>query len=286
MSDQMGASTEEMQAEHDVTIAMAGNVESVRLRLCIALEQLGYRVISENPLRARHGAVGWASAYLSANALEYPTQLEISLRSQGQGTTQVTFDYQVEHSGIFTEGDCQTLTREAEAIAALASQLALQVKCAGCGAEVAGEARFCRKCGAPSKTRLPAELDVLRLTAGARAGYQWIVTSLLIFLGSAVFPTIAALLDKPVNKFLYMAALIDGFGVWALAAGLRRLHLTLNPKPENEKARLSALPRMVAAPITNELPATPYAVTERTTDLLPLLPEAQPISRQPDKEVG
>ena len=39
-------------------------------RLIAALEQLGYRVISENPLRARHGAVGWASAYLSAIGME------------------------------------------------------------------------------------------------------------------------------------------------------------------------------------------------------------------------
>ncbi|MFN7928714.1 MAG: zinc ribbon domain-containing protein [Blastocatellia bacterium] len=261
-----------MIAEHDVTLMMAGNVETVRQRLIIALEQIGYRVVSENPLQARHGASGWASAYLSAIALEYPIELAVSFRSHGSGATQVTFDYCIEHSGIFTTGDCQTLTREAEAIVALASQHAQPFACAGCGTMVSGEARFCRKCGAPIKSHAPAELEVLRLTAGARAGYQWIVMSVLLFLAGAFFPGLALLLDFPLFKFLVISGLLNTIGLWALVAGLRRLHLTLNPKTET--ARLPPPPRPIAAPITNELPIR-NSITEAATDLLPA-PEELP----------
>jgi hypothetical protein len=40
-------------SEHDVTRVMAGDVESVRQRLLLALEQTSWRVLSEDPLRAR-----------------------------------------------------------------------------------------------------------------------------------------------------------------------------------------------------------------------------------------
>lgn len=187
-----------MVSEHDVTRVMAGHVESVRQRLAIALEQLGYRVMSESPLRARHGARGGGAYYLSANALDYPTRLEISLKPQGQGATQVTFDYQVQH-GAFGKGARQTLTREAEAIIALASQRAQAMNCIGCGIEVAADTRFCRKCGAPVKPTALAELEVLRLTAGARAGYQWNLIGVVILLFAGLFPMLAALTGKPMK---------------------------------------------------------------------------------------
>lgn len=262
-----------MISEHDVTRVMAGHVESVRLRLILALEQLGYRVTSENPLRARHSARGGAAYYMSANALEYPTRLEISLKPGGHGATQVTFDYQVQH-GALGKGDRQTLTREAEAIIALASQRAQTMSCAGCGAETGTDSRFCRKCGAPIRTSTPAELEVLRLTAGTRAGYQWTWIGVGILLFGAIFPLLGAVANKPI-KFMVLWAIVSAFGAWALGAGLRRTHLTLNPKQESEAARLpSYSPVSVAPPITNELytPTTPRSVTEGTTDLLPPLP--------------
>lgn len=266
-----------MISEHDVTRVMAGQVESVRQRLVIALEQLGYRVMSENPLRARHGARGGAAYFMSANALEYPTRLEISLKPQGQGATQVTFDYQVQH-GAFGKGDRQTLTREAEAIVALASQRAQAMNCAGCGVEVAADTRFCRKCGAPVNMAAPAEIEVMRLTAGTRGGYQWSLIGVGILLFGTIFPLLAAVVNKPM-KMVVVWAIISAFGAWALGAGLRRTHLTLNPSGEKEELRLPTYaPSAVPTPITNELPqpAGYRSITEGTTDLLPILDEALP----------
>ncbi len=277
-----------MISEHDVTRVMAGQVESVRQRLAIALEQLGYRVMSENPLRARHGARNGAAYLMSANALEYPTRLEISLKSQGPGATQVTFDYQVQH-GAFGKGDRQTLTREAEAIVALASQRAQAMNCVGCGVEVATDSRFCRKCGAPVIVAAPAELEVMRLTAGTRAGYQWTWIGVAIMLFGSVFPLLAALFGKPLGApMMVVWAICSFFGSWALGAGLRRTHLTLNPRQEKEELRLpTSAPTAIPTPITNELPQpTAYrSITEGTTDLLPVLDEAEaiPVSRRKDR---
>lgn len=274
-----------MVSEHDVTRIMAGHVESVRQRLAIALEQLGYRVMSENPLRARHGARAGGVYYLSANALDYPTRLEVNLKPQGQGATQVTFDYQVQH-GAFGKGDRQTLTREAEAIIALASQRAQAMNCIGCGIEVAAETRFCRKCGAPIKAAAPAELEVLRLTAGARGGYQWTWIGVGILLFAGLFPMLAALVGKPLKPMWVIWAIFSFLGAWALGAGLRRTHLTLNPK--QDKSELP-LPNYSPAPtpITNELPQqTAFrSITEGTTDLLPTLDEAEatPVARRKDR---
>lgn len=279
MTDGLNSGNNTMAAisEHDVTRVVAGNVESLRLRLAMALEQLGYRVTSENPLRARHNARNAAAYFMSANALEYPTRLEISLKPQGQGATQVTFDYQVQH-GFFTKGDRQTLTREAEAILALAAHRAQALNCVGCGAEVAPDSRFCRKCGAPIRASNPAELEVLRLTAGARAGYQWTWTGAIMLLLAWLFPLLAVLKNTP--KPMIAWALLSALGMWALGAGLRRTHLTLNPKQDTEETRLpSYTAAPVVTPITNELPPqTAYrSITEGTTDLLPVLDETDPV---------
>jgi ribosomal protein L40E len=271
-----------MISEHDVTRVMAGQVESVRPRLIMALEQLGYRVTNENPLRARHNATNGAAYYLSANALEYPTRLEISLKAQGQGATQVTFDYQVQH-GAFGKGDRQTLTREAEAIMAVASQRAQALNCGRCGAEVTTDSRFCRKCGAPVKVAAPAELEVMRLTAGTRGGYQWSLIGVGLLLLAGIFPLLATVVNKPM-KMMVVWAIVSAFGAWALGAGLRRTHLTLNPKDElkyhKDEVRLPTYsPTTTLTPITNELlPQTAYrSITEGTTDLLPTLDETDPL---------
>ena len=286
MQDDFGSGNNTMAiSEHDVTRVMAGPVESVRQRLVIALEQLGYRVMSENPLRAKHNARAGGAYYLSANALDYPTRLEISLKPQGQGATQVTFDYQVQH-GAFGKGDRQTLTREAEALIAIAAQRAQALSCVGCGVEVAPDSRFCRKCGAPVNAAAPAELEVLRLTAGARAGYQWTLIGIIVFLSGGLLPLLAALAGKPMGAMMVIWAISSVFAAWALGAGLRRTHATLNPQPDELPLPNSA-PARTAIPITNELPQpTSYrSVTEGTTDLLPALDEAEalPAPRRKDR---
>jgi ribosomal protein L40E len=280
-------------SEHDVTRVMAGDVESVRQRLLLALEQTGWRVLSEDPLRARRGARGGAQYYLSANVLEYPATLEIGFRAQGQSATRVTFDYKVMH-GHLSSGDFQTLTREAEALAALAAQRAEVTVCAGCGNEAPLDSRFCRKCGAPVAGSELAELEVLRLTAGARAGYQWSVIGASILAATFVLPLLLLFAKgfqvdpKALKIILVMMSVFGGTGWWSLLAGLRRMRLTLNRKEEPE--RQAVLPRVtIPAVRTNELLSQPVrhplSITEGTTDLLASAPEreAAPVHRREEK---
>ena len=160
-------------------------------------------------------------------------------------------------NGAFGKGDRQTLTREAEAIIALASQRAQALNCIGCGTEVVADMRFCRKCGAPVKVTAPTEFEVLRLTAGSRAGYQWTWVGVVILLFAGMFPMLAGLAGKPMHAMWVIWAIFSPFGAWALGAGLRRTHLTLNPKEHKEELPLPAYsPNPIATPITNELPRT------------------------------
>ena len=46
------------ESEHEIIRLMPGHVETVRTQLADALERLGYRVLDENPLRARRKASG------------------------------------------------------------------------------------------------------------------------------------------------------------------------------------------------------------------------------------
>lgn len=267
-------------SEHDVTRVMAGNVENVRQQLVLALEQLGYRVLSENPLQARHGARGGGKYMMSANALDYPTRLEIHLKPQRQGATQILFDYRVQH-GAFGKGDRQTLTREAEAIIAVASQQREQRQCSGCGVGVGIDSRYCRKCGTPIVTKVPAELEVLRLTAGARGGYQWMWIGVIGFLISFVFPLLYLWKGTSSGVLAVLGGIVSALSAWAIGAGLRRMHKTINPKIETEELRLPAYSvSPIAVPVTDELPIQYSSITEGTTNLLPDLEEAEPNRRE------
>lgn len=268
-----------MISEHDVIRVMAGDVESARRRLIIALEEMGYRVISDDPLKARHAARGGARHYMSANVLEYPTTVEIGLKAQGATATRVTFDYQVIHGGL-GEGDRQTLTREAEALVAVAATRQGQSSCVGCGAAVAADSRFCRKCGAPANISVPAELEVLRVTAGTRAGHQWNVIGSVILALTSVLPLIAVFArdfvtnPKGTKVLMMLAMVLGGLGWWTLLAGLRRTHLTLNPPDQKEDEterflrRNSSMLNTSELPVYEESPAERLSITEGTTDLL------------------
>ena len=283
-------------SEHTVVRVMAGEVESLRVRLADALEQLGYRVLDENPLRAKHGARGAASYYFSANALDYPATVEIGLKQQGAGSARVTFDYRVIH-GYFGKGDRHPLTREAEAIIALAAPRAAQTSCVACAAEFIADSRYCRKCGAPANSAAPAELEVMRLTANVRAGHQWTLIGAVILVASTLMPLLALLAidfaanPKGAKAFLTLALLLAGLGWWATLGGIRKTHLTLNPRDSKEND--PAIPRQpqFSAPRTNELPAKPdqerLYITEATTGLLNDAavsePERVPIYRTEEK---
>jgi len=176
---------------HVLRSVLSGDIESGRLSLARALEQLGYHVISEDPLYARRGARRWAVYYCSFDILDYPRKLKIGLKELGPNATLATFDYSANHFGSFSfKGDRQTLRLEAEAIIALASQRATITSCTACGTNQPNDTRFCRVCGAPNLGGVPAELEVLRLTAGARAE-QHLITAAVIW---AVTPFIAALI--------------------------------------------------------------------------------------------
>lgn len=283
-------------SEHTVIRVMAGEADVLRLRLVAALEQLGYRVIDENPLRAKHGARGSASSYMSANALDYPTTIEIGLKQQGKGSTRVTFDYSVVH-GHYGKGDRQSLTREAEAIIALAAHRAAQTNCIVCGADFISDSRFCRKCGAPTSSAAPAELEVMRLTANVRAGHQWTLIGASILATGTILPLIALLSinfssdPKAAKALLAIGLALAGLGWLAMSSGIRKTHLTLNPRNSDEDDPSTPRRHQHFVPDTNELPAKPdrerLSITESTTGLLNDVPSSErepvPIYRTKEK---
>src|SRR5262245_39920790 len=55
--------------DHDVSRIVVGDPESLRESLTSAMEQLGYRVINENPIQARRSAQGSAKSGCSQNIL-------------------------------------------------------------------------------------------------------------------------------------------------------------------------------------------------------------------------
>lgn len=254
--------------EFDIRRVIPGEAEAVRARLAAVLEQFNYRVLNEQPLQARRSQ---QRNILAANSLDLTTKLTIGLRNLSPHATLATFDYAVQQ--VWTEGDRQTFEREVDAVVALALAASRPTVCASCGAESAGDSRFCRACGAPaSRESLPAELEVMRLTADARAAHQEIITGVVVLLLDLAVALPMILLGKPklVNVgfvFLVVGQLL----AWlCLLYGMRRLHRTLNPKrpAREEEPRLPlAVP---AAPQAQALPPAPAraSVTEGTTELL------------------
>ncbi len=278
--------------DHDVTRIVAGDVESWRARLAGALEQMGYRVLNENPIQARHGASGLARSGCSQDILDYRRSLDIGLKSAGANSTRVTFAYTVKgvYSGYITKGDRNTLTREAEAIVSLAQSRAALSYCPACGADGAGGTRFCRQCGAPVAASDPPELDLLRLTADANASYKNIVAGGIFILTGLLVPMLIfmkIILFHPLEeaKLVKLMALLlgslGGTGLAFLIAGLWRLGRTIKHRPEREELPApsrrgfvegvnppdaAALPPQSIEPIQH--PAQ-HSVTEATTGLLP-----------------
>ncbi len=264
--------------EHDVTRIVAGDPESVRARLADALEQMGYRVLDENPLHARRSAHGGAATGCSTNILNYSTSLNIGLKSAGTNSTRVTFDYVVKqvYTGYLSKGDRHTLTREAEAIIALATARAMPSTCSSCGAEIVGGSRFCRQCGAPKNAAHPAELEVLRLTAGANASYKSIAPGALFIIIALLLPLILFFLDQDHAKFAKRVMVISALagslglsGLIMLLTGLFRLRKLASPPAEAESPPQPSR-RSIGVPDTAELPppSVQHSVTEATTDLL------------------
>jgi hypothetical protein len=257
---------------------LAGDEEGVRARLVEALETLNYLVLGERPLQAKRGARGLGAYYASADVRDYPTRLNVSLKPLGAGATLVTLDYEVKHAGgVSMKGDRQTLRREAEAIFALAADRVAPPSCPACGAYNAGDTRFCRLCGALCAAE-PAELEVLRLEAGARAGHQLNLTGMAFGFGVLLLSLLLASSGRASTAKLGVLIFMLGqtIALVLMTFGASYLHRAL--KRGEREERLPAGTRKSLTPTTYE-PAPPPrgSVTEGTTGLL----EARPGLREP-----
>ena len=148
-------------SDHDITLAIPGDVGTVRARLVNAIQTLGYKVLGEQPVYAKRGPRGAATWDCSLNVLDYATTVTISLKQTNDAAVLATFNFEIKSYMRMTKGDRQTLAREAEAIAALAMERSTLTACRMCGTQVTDESHFCRRCGAPLGLDVP-ELEVLR----------------------------------------------------------------------------------------------------------------------------
>lgn len=276
--------------EFDIRRVVTGDIESVRRRLCDVLEEFKYRVLSEQPIQARRPQ---QKNLMAANHLEVNVKLSVGLKPLSPHATLATFDFAAEQ--IWTEGDKQTFEREVDAIIALAAANATATVCHACGASSTSDSRFCRTCGAPAaREALPAELEVMRLTAGARAAHQEIITGVaIVLLDLAITLPIILLAGRPkaVKIGFIFLAIGQLLGWLTLLYGMLRLHRTLNPKRGSSRdyspidtARTVAGARGVGAALPPATTAPAWAsVTEGTTELLASPPKetvAAPVKRE------
>ena len=253
-------------SDHDVTLTITGEIESLRPRLTAAIEKLGYTILGEQPIYGKRGAQGAARRGCSFAVLDYPTRLTIALKQINNIAVVATFQYEVKSCVRMTKGDRQTLLREAEAIAALGKQGSISA-CPACATPVIDDSHFCRRCGAPLVVEV-AELEVLRLTKKSRSAYNNLVLGVLAL-------CVAAVLFSPllwVDPKLFRALLILGsgavaFGLFAMLQGVLQLHSTLKPRPAELTVRAQTV--FTARPTAALHPAMARAsITEGTTELL------------------
>jgi hypothetical protein len=258
-------------SDHDVTLAIPGNVDGVRLRLSDALQKLGYKILGEQPLYARRRSQGCAAWDCSLNVLDYPTTVTIVLKQTNNVAVVATFNYEVKSYIPMTKGDKQTLAREAEAMAALTTERLAVSACRACGTQVTDESHFCRRCGAPLVLDVP-ELEVLRLTRATRGSYHNIFVGMIALMSALLSVLLFFTIPGPriYWTLLWIAIPFAGYALFLLLQGVWKLHHTLNPKSTKSTATTSVQPAVNASAVTTALPpARPSAsVTEATTDLL------------------
>jgi hypothetical protein len=256
---------------------LAGNIESVRARLGVALERLGYDVLEDEPaLHGRRGARGWGKWYSSADVFDYPITLVVRFKSAGENSTHATFDYTIKHPWL-AEGDKEVLTREAEAIIALATTRAAEKVCAVCGTEATDDSRFCRRCGAPM-TSEQTELDVLRMAAEARAGHTSVVTSVILSVTTVlvalttwiVFLVKGSVTMKGLWLMLGLMGILTLLNCLAGRFAWQRLNAALASKREETRTLPVARVQTLPAAGFDALPPrhAGQSITESTTELL------------------
>jgi hypothetical protein len=177
-----------------------------------------------------------------------------------------------------TKGDRQTLTREAEAVAALTIERHALSACRSCGTQITDESHFCRRCGAPLVVDVP-ELEVLRLTSKARGSYYNLVVGtfslLLAIIGLSISFVFFGVKNSPI---FWVGFTLAVFGLFALIQGTWQLHFALNPKKTDKTTSGIAQPAFKGS-VTTALPPAParVSVIEGTTELLR---EKEPVHRK------
>jgi hypothetical protein len=254
-------------SDHEVTLTLTGDPDSLRPRLIEAVQKLGYKVLGEQPIYAQRKAQCSARSGCSFEALDYSTRLTILLKQVNAIAVVATFSYEVKSYMRMTKGDRQTLLREAQAMAALASERFSVSACPSCATPVTDDSHFCRRCGAPLVVEV-AELEVLRLTRKSRNAYHNIVMGAVVLLVTGLFVLSLLVMEpKALKALLLLSSVLGAFGLFALVQGVWQLHSTLNPKTAQPAATPPA--PVFAAPLTQALPSPArVSITEGTTELL------------------
>ena len=213
--------------------------------------------------------------------LDYDTTLTIALKPISSASTLATFDYEIEQ--LFTRGEMQALEREAEAIIALASSASVEVFCPSCGAENAGNARFCRGCGKPAaRNQLPPELEVMRLTANASGSQIELTLGLILSFLALLISTPIILFVPSIKGVVFgwiLLALGELLGAFFLILGMRRLHRSLNPPNPVQSEAPSEQTRSFSEQERDALPPHPASIVEGTTELM--APHPAPLNARP-----
>lgn len=283
--------------EHFHRQIVSGDIASVRARMVAALEHLDYHVIdeSETAIKGRRDARGGGSSYTSADILDYPGSVAIRFKDRGANATVITFDYIVKHPSI-TRGDKDVLTREAEALAALASVSGRERICNSCGNRSIDDSRFCRQCGSPIIVEHP-ELELLHMSRHIRAAQQSIYGTAAAFLAGLVVVGIAiavllssdVTLTKGIKVLMVLAPVILAVGLWFSVAGVLRVNRTLKRK---EKERDAFAPTKAKAELAMPAPLFTaqqemHSVVDNTTTLLPAEPDPNKTGEfSTDREIG
>ncbi len=275
----MGDSSGYQITEHYLRRVLAGDRSSVRGRIIPALERLGYDIVDDDDdlIRGRRAARGWGTSYSSADVLDYPMTLVVKLKPQGEHSTRVTFDYIVKHPSL-SDGDKDILTREAEAISALATVRAMDKICIACGTESTDDSRFCRRCGSKISVET-SELEVLRMSAEIRAGHASVVAAFLAagasfgLTGAALIAAISAgiVFGKGIGALLTIGCILSFLSIVFVAFGWNRVSRALKRPNSDDDTTLDTPPPILR---DDHVPMiSPGSVTERTTNLLSSEPD-------------
>jgi hypothetical protein len=269
-------------AEHNFRKVIPGQIETVRARLCDVLEDFHYVVLNENPIQAKRPA---QKNVMTANVLEYDARLTIALKPISAASTLATFDYAVPY--LFTIGDKVSLEREADAMIAMALAPMKKSVCLACETEHVGAVKFCRVCGTPLvRSKLPAEIEVMRLMADTSAAYIETGWGLLVFLLTLLISIPLIFFGKPkaVTAGWVLLAVGNLLGFLFLASGVWRLKRTMITNREAQQAAQIEAPREISNAERAALPPPPASITEGTTELINSSPELVPAAR--DKDTG